>query len=52
MPKKINGKKLSAKQHRQWRHVFESTGSGAAATSAVKKSIRKRKKTRKGRKKK
>jgi hypothetical protein len=42
MPKSINGKKLTAKQHRQWKHVFDSTGSGAAATSAVKKSMSKK----------
>jgi hypothetical protein len=41
MPKSINGKKLTPKQHRQWKHVFDSTGSGAAATAVVKKSMRK-----------
>lgn len=42
MPKSIGGKKLTPKQHRQWKHVFDKTGSGAAATSAVKKSMRKK----------
>ncbi len=38
MPKKLAGKKLSKREHRQWRHVHESTGSGAQATAVVKKS--------------
>jgi hypothetical protein len=38
MPNKLGGKKLTAKEHRQWQHVKRSTGSGAAATAAVKKS--------------
>ena len=38
MPKKLHGKKLSKKEHRQWKHVMESTGSGGQATAAVKKS--------------
>jgi hypothetical protein len=44
MPKSINGKRLTAAQHRQWKHVFKSTGSGAKATSAVKRSMRSKKK--------
>jgi hypothetical protein len=44
MPKKLHGKRLSAKEHRQWKHVHEKTGSGAQATGAVKKSRRKRRK--------
>ena len=43
MPKRIGGHKLTAKQHRQWKHVYASTGSGAAATAAVKKSMSRRK---------
>jgi len=46
MPKKIGNKKLTPKQHRQWKHVFESTGSAAKATAAVKRSIKKRSKKR------
>ena len=42
MPKTLNGKKLSAKEHRQWKKVKHRTGSGAAATAAVKKSRRKK----------
>ena len=42
MPKKLAGKKLTAREHRQWKHVHDSTGSGAAATAAVKKSRRKK----------
>lgn len=42
MPKKMKGKKLTPKEHRQWHHVYESTGSGAKATAVVKRSIRKR----------
>jgi len=42
MPKSIKGKKLTKKEHRQWKHVYESTGSGGAATAAVKRSMRKR----------
>lgn len=44
MPKKLHGKKLSAKEHRQWKHVHESTGSGGAATAAVKKSRKRKRK--------
>lgn len=44
MPKKIGGKRLTAKQHRQWKKVYNKTGSGAAATAAVKRSIRKKRK--------
>jgi hypothetical protein len=42
MPEKIKGKKLTAKDHRQYRHVKESTGSYAAATAVVKKTMAKR----------
>ena len=42
MPKQIGGKKLTAKQHRQWKKVHRKTGSGAAATAAVKKSRKKK----------
>lgn len=45
MPKKIHGKKLTPKQHRQWKHIYDATGSGAQATAAVKKSMRKKKKS-------
>jgi len=38
MPKKLHGKTLSAKEHRQWKHVRAKTGSHAAATAAVVKS--------------
>lgn len=44
MPKVINGKKLTKKEHEVWKKVFEETGSGGAATNAVKKMRRKRKK--------
>jgi len=44
MPKSINGKKLTPKQHRQWKKVYKKTGSGAAATAAVKRSMGKRRK--------
>lgn len=44
MPKSIGAKKLTAKQHRQWKHVFEKTGSAAQATAAVKKSMKSKKK--------
>lgn len=43
MPKRLGGKRLSEKEHRQWKEVHKSTGSGGAATAAVKKSRRKRK---------
>lgn len=39
MPPKIKGHKLSPKRHRQWKEVFEKTGSGAEATAAVEKSM-------------
>ncbi len=42
MPRKLDGKRLTAKEHRQWKHVMKKTGSAAAATAAVKKSRRKR----------
>lgn len=44
MPEKIKGKKLTEKEHRQWKHVYDQTGSGAQATAAVKKSMAKRRK--------
>lgn len=44
MPKKIDGRRLTAKEHRQWKHVRQRTGSAAAATAAVKKGRRGRKK--------
>jgi len=44
MPRFINGKRLSAKEERQWSHVFKKTGSGAKAASAVLKSRKSRKK--------
>ena len=40
MPKKLHGKKLTAAEHRQWKHVHRKTGSGAQATAALKKSRR------------
>lgn len=40
MPRKLHGKKLTGKEHRQWKHVMRKTGSGAQATQAVKKSRR------------
>lgn len=40
MPDKIKGKKLTRKQHRQWKKVFAKTGSGARATAAVKKGMK------------
>lgn len=36
MPRKIDGKRLTAREDRMWKHVFEATGSGAQATAAVK----------------
>lgn len=51
MPHKLHGKKLTPKEHRQWKKAHEKTGSGAIATAAVKKSRAKKKgKPRKGRK--
>ena len=35
MPRKLHGKELTAKEHRQWKHVKAKTGSGAQATGAV-----------------
>jgi len=35
MPRKLHGKRLSEKEHRQWKHVYDDTGSGAQATGAV-----------------
>ncbi len=46
MPEKIHGKKLTAKEHRAWKHIYGSTHSGAQATGAVKKMMQRR--TRKG----
>lgn len=48
MPKSIHGKKLTAKDHRQWRHIYEKTHSGAQATGVVKKSMARRAKKAKG----
>ena len=42
MPAKLDGHRLTAKEHRQWKHVHDRTGSGAQATAAVKKSRAKR----------
>jgi hypothetical protein len=42
MSHKLGGKKLSAKEHRQWKHVKRNSGSAAAATAAVKKSRKKK----------
>ncbi len=42
MPKKLDGKTLTAKQHRQWKHVMERTGSAAKATAAVRKSMKRK----------
>lgn len=44
MPKKIDGKLLTEKEHRQWKKVFNATDGGGQATEAVRKSRRKRKK--------
>ena len=38
MPRKLEGKLLSKKEHKQWEHVYKSTGSAAKATAAVQKS--------------
>ncbi len=46
MPKVIDGKKLSAREHDQWRVVHQQTGSGAKATAAVKRSREGRKEKR------
>ena len=43
MPTILHGKKLTPKEHRQWRHVNRTAGP-RAATAAVKKSRAKRKK--------
>lgn len=40
MPYKIDDRKLTAKEHRQWKHVKQRTGSPAAATAAVRKNRR------------
>lgn len=37
MPKSIEGKPLSEKEHEIWKAVFEKTASAAIATKAVKK---------------
>lgn len=42
MPKSLKGRKLTTKEHRQFKHVLRKTGSGAAATAAVQKSRRKK----------
>ena len=48
MPRKLGNKKLTPKEHRQWKHVYASaksggaTSPGGAATAAVKKSRRKK----------
>ena len=42
MPRKLAGKRLTAKEHRQWKHVYKATRSGAKATATVKRSRRKR----------
>jgi len=42
MPKTIFGHRLTLKEHRQWKHVKESTGSPAQATAVVAKTVRKR----------
>ena len=49
MPKKINGHRLTLKEHRMWKHVRDSTGSPAAATAMVKKHIRNRQRNKAGR---
>lgn len=38
MPHKLQGKQLTAKEHAQWKAAKASSGSGAVATAAVKKS--------------
>ena len=43
MPAKIDGKPLTNKEHRQWKHVRQKTGSAAKATNAVKRSRRRTK---------
>ena len=35
MPKEINGKPLTRKEHEIWRSVYDSTDDGAKATGAV-----------------
>lgn len=40
MPKVINGKRVTAAEHAQWKAVFEKTGSGGKATNAVKRTRR------------
>lgn len=45
MPKTIDGRKLTAKEHRQWKHVYQRTGSAAKATSTVQRSRRGSKQT-------
>lgn len=52
MPRKLKGKKLTKKEHKQWKAAHAESGSGAIATAAVKKSrAKKKRKPRKGRKK-
>lgn len=48
MPRQIHGHKLTAKEERQWTHIYESTGSGAQATGVVKKTMNKRARKGKG----
>jgi hypothetical protein len=40
MPRKLDGKTLSEKEHRQWKHVKRKTGSAAKATAAVQRARR------------
>jgi len=35
MPRVLDGRRLTAKEHRIWKAVMESSGSGGAATNAV-----------------
>jgi len=40
MPKSLDGKQLTKKEHKQWKHVYRRTGSAAKATATVKRSRR------------
>jgi len=40
MPKALDGKRLTRKEHKRWKHVYQRTGSAAKATAAVKRSRR------------
>lgn len=40
MPPKLDGKKLTSREHRQYKHVYAKTGSRAKATQAVRRSRR------------